>query len=238
MLVSDQGTGFHGYMKSTFLAFRLVYSLIDQVPTMLSTLYREQKDEWHLWLRDSQGGRKLYKLGLSCKVIGAGGSVSICNVNVSRLCWPVGTDEVKFTVRTRISLASACSPRALTLSQLCPWIPGVSLRLCGSAPGAVSVPTLLLDLAFSATSILLKGLPANPPQAPENGCHLPRHLVSKARKQRASLSILGFHFVTWAGSSMTVLLCLTRSFGFCPPHLFLKNLGINLWGLVHGQSLW
>ena len=45
MLVSDQGTGFHGYMKSTFLAFRLVYSLIDQVPAMLSTLYREQKDE-------------------------------------------------------------------------------------------------------------------------------------------------------------------------------------------------
>ena len=39
MLVSDQATGYHGYMTSAFLAFQLAYSLIDQVPTMLSALY-------------------------------------------------------------------------------------------------------------------------------------------------------------------------------------------------------
>lgn len=70
-------------------------------------------------LRDSHEG-ELCKLGLSCKAIGAGGPVSICNVTVYRLCWPVGTDEVKFTVRTQISPTSAPSPRALTLSQLFP----------------------------------------------------------------------------------------------------------------------
>lgn len=237
MLVSDQGTGFHGYMTSAFLAFQLAYSLIDQVPTMLSALYWEQKDEWHLWLRDSQGGRKLRKLGLSCKVIGAGGPMSICNVNVSRLCWPVGTDEVKFTVRTRISLASAPSPRTLTLSQLCPWIPGISLRLCGSAPGAVSAPTLLLDLAFSAASILLKGLPANPPGLRRMGATFPATWCPRLRSREC-------HSLFWGSILLpgqeAAWLCFCVSHGplALPTASLPAELGYKSMGPGPCQSLW
>ena len=43
MLVSDQGTGFHGYMTRAFLVFQLVYRLTQIKRLLCSVFYTEDR---------------------------------------------------------------------------------------------------------------------------------------------------------------------------------------------------
>lgn len=205
---------------------------------MLSALYWEQKDEWYPVVERPIGSEELCKLGLSCKVIGAGGPVSICNVNVSRFCWPVGTDEVKFTVRTRISLASAPSPRALTLSQLCLWIP-VSLSGSVARPwGRSLLPPCFWTWPFLQPAFLLKGLPK--PTLPWlQRIWAPPSLPLGIQGLEADSITLYFGVPLCYLGREAAWLCFCASHGpwLLPAASLPANLGINPWGLVHGQSL-